>query len=670
MFKKKYTIKEAQSVGKSNVKSLRADVLAEIGKDNGDLFDLIVGKKDTVTKSKCQCGSGASAFVYFVNEVPFFISVDRMSQEEQSVISEERVSGFSVVPTIFFFLRLHQLLDDKKEQWMHLIGEAGAAVTCFGPTSRFLLSGAHLMMPGILKVQSSTPLVEGQLALIYVSGLNVPYAVGFVTRNLVLRKGVGVGVYVAHCFQDNLWQEHENRFLTNYSLSSQAALIPAQFGESEIQEETLNAPLPAEVEEPANENNDAEINSESDENKHPDGSSATKAAEFFSDEDAVLTFCLCEAIRQLSRTDLPLPLPQFTSAVVRSYPRDGAHVSPIQFKDTKYKRALPFFQKFPDLLTIAEVSPGVHSVMSVNKSALVMREHKAKFTEFIETVHRDACENEARALQSKLLESGTAIFRQSIVSAGVFYVASRSLDDDLVRVLLLGDELNIPDGVRFPTLEQVMNGTVPKYEPLPIDDSVFDELYTRKALVDHLKKYIQAHSLLIVSTGGKGEMPKVKLDITLSKIFTSKCGASELPLNQAEEGMLRLFKVKHQVVLQTLVEGSALASENLVPKTILKSGNLPKVNVWAEKVTGNKFVTIVRNLESFGFDLNLLARQWKKQFSSSCSVVDPSVEMRNLKSGTKIPLEIHLQGSLAPKVEAALLNEANFPPSALVSKKP
>lgn len=664
MFKKKYTSKEAQTVGKSNVKALKADVLDIIGHDNGELFDLIVGKKDTVTKGKYQCGPGASAFAYFVNDVPFFISVDRLSDEEQTLISEDRGSRYPVIPTVFFFLRLHQLLADRKEQWRHLISEAGTTVTCFGPTSRFLLSGAHLMMPGILRAHANKPAAEGQVAFIFTNGVEIPYAIGFVTSNLISQKDSGVGVYVVQCFRDNLWQDHENRFLTNYSLSSQAALIPVAFGDSEVVGEAADV---AKSDEPADISGET---AEATENAPAEEEETVATSTLFEDEDSVLTFCLCETVRQMSRATLPMPLPQFTSVVVRSYPRDGAHAGSIQFKDTKYKRALPFFQKFPELLVIAETSPGVHSVMTVNKSAAVMREHKKKYSVFLETVQREACEHESRVLQAKLLESGTAVFRQNIVSAGVFYAASRDLDEDLVRILLLGEELNIPENVRFPTLEQVMSGTAPTYEPTPVDEGVFDELYTRKTLVDNLKKYILAHTLLVVSTAGKGEMPTVKINDVLSKMFTSKSYAPELALNQVEEGMLKLFRTKHEILLQTTVEGSTLASENLVPKRIIKAGMLPKVNVWAEKATGNKYVTIVRNLESFGFDLNLLSRQWKKQFSSSCSVVDPSTDMKNLKSGTKIPLEIHLQGNSAPKVEAALLNEANLPASALVSKKP
>lgn len=663
MFKKRYTAKEGQSVGKSDVKKLRSAVLDVIGKENADRFYLMVGKKDTVTKRKYQCGPGSSAFVYSVNDVPFFVSVDVVSEEEQDTITHANRFSFPMVPTVFFFLRLHQLLADKPAEWASVVADAGAAVVCRGPTSRFLLSGAHLMMPGVLSVQKKSRLDVGDMALVYSVGVDVPYAVGIVTHSMAAKQEAGVGVFVLQCYRDNLWQEYENRFVTNYSLSSQTPLIPSAFEADEVCE-SYPAPVAAAAGErsPINENEDGESG---DENVEP----AADYAAIFADEDAVLTFSLCEGAKQVSASQLPLPMPQFTSLVVHAYPRDGAHTSAIQFKDTKYKKALAFFQNFPELLTIEETSPGVHSVTKLSRSADIMKKHNSAYADFLATVHRDGCDKEARALQAKLLADGTGVFRQHIVSATVLYAAPRDLDDDLARVLLLGEELNIPRDALYPTIEQVTTGTVPVYEKSVIGDNVLQDLYTRKTLTDNLTHYMKAHSLLVVSETDKSELPRVKIDGILAMMFSSKAYAPELPLDQAKQAMLGLFRPKHEIVLQTTVEGSSLASDNLIPRRIIKNGALPKVHVWSEKATNNKFITVVKNLEAFGFDLQLLADQWKKQFSTSSSIVDPSADMKNLKQGTKIQLEIHLQGNLQVKVEATLLKDANLPPMQLVSKK-
>ncbi|CAJ1988778.1 Translation initiation factor SUI1 [Leishmania donovani] len=663
MFKKKCTSKESQTVGKGDVKKLRADVVSVIGKDNADKFDLVVGKKDTITKRKYRCGPGSSVFVYSVDEVPFFISIDRLGKEEQDVITQADSFRFLMIPTVFFFLRLHQLLAERGDEWASLVNEGVVATVCRGSTSRFLLRGAHLMMPGILSTRKKTPLVVGDVALIYSLGVDVPYAVGIVTSNMTAKQDAGVGVFVVQCFHDNLWQEFENRFITNCSLSSQLPLIPSEFGEDEVRERLLEVGSATKD----NEKTDDEVSSnEAAEWKETPG---VDYANVFSDEDTMLNFCLCEAVKRVSPSLLPMPVTQFTSIVVASYPRDGAHTSAIQFKDTKYKKALAFFHGFPDLLTIAETSPGTHSVTQINKSADVMRQHNALYVDFLSTMHRERCEKEAQALQAKLLAEGTGVFRQYIVSADVFYAAPRGLEDDLIRILLIGEGLNIPRDALFPTIEQVATGTVPVFPRTPIGDSVLQELYTRKTLVNNLKNYIKAHNLLIVNEAEKCKLPSVKIDDTLSMMLTSKAYAPEIPLDQVVQGMLSLFKLKHEIILQTVVEGSSLASGNLNPKRIIKNGPLPKVRLWSEKSTNNKFITVVQSLESFGFDLQMLADQWKKQFCTSSGVVDPSTKMKNLKSGTKIPLEIHLQGNFQVQVAAALLNEANFPSSQLVCKK-
>ncbi|KAG5501660.1 hypothetical protein JIQ42_05511 [Leishmania sp. Namibia] len=663
MFKKKYTQKEIQSVGRGDVKKMKTDAVNVIGQENAYMLDLVVGKKDTVTKQKYYCGLGSSVFIYSIDDVPFFISIDRLSEEEQNIITPAKRFSCPMVPTVFFFLRLHQLLAKKGDEWTAAVNECGVAVTCRGPTSRFLLSGAHLMMPGILSTRKKTPVTVGNLALIYSLGVDVPYAVGIATNSMAAKQDAGVGVFVLQCFRDNLWQESENRFVTRYSLSSQTPLIPSEFEEDEVCEK------PPEVGAATTENQKTDhgvLGNEAAEWKDGQCDDNTDA---FSDEDTLLKFCLCEAVKQIPYSLLPMSMQQFTSIVVHSYPRDGAHTSAIQFKDTKYKKALAFFQGFPDLLKIDETSPGTYCVTQTDKSTDVMRQHNAMHAHFLSTTHREGCEEEARALQAKLLSMGTDMFRQTIVSASIFYAVPRGLEDDLIRVLLMGEEPGIPRDGQFPTIEQVTTGTVPVFEKTAINDTVFEELYTRKKLLDNLKKYIKAHNLLIVNESEKGKIPSVKMNGTLSMILTSKAHAPEVPLDQVEHGMLSLFRLKHEIILQTIVEGSSLATDNLIPKRIIKNGPLPKVNVWSEKSTNNKFVTIVRNLESFGFDLQLLANQWKKQFSTSSGVVDPSTKMKNLKSGTKIPLEVHLQGNLQLKVSAALLKEANIPPSQLVCKK-
>ncbi|CAJ1013562.1 Pre-PUA-like domain/Translation initiation factor SUI1, putative [Leishmania lindenbergi] len=663
MFKKKCTTKEAQSISKSDVKKLRADVVDVIGKNSAEKFDLVVRKKDTVTKRKYQCGSGSSVFVYSVNEVPFFISIDRLGKEEHNVITEARPFSFLIVPTIFFFLRLHQLLAEKGDEWTSVVNEVGVAIICRGPTSRFILSGAHLMMPGILSARKKTPVSVGDVALIYSLGVDVPYAIGIVTSSMAARQDTGVGVFVVQCFRDSLWQEFENRFITNYSLSSELFLIPSEFEEDEVREKLSEMGVAT----TENENTNHHVfNNEVTEGNEAPGVDYT---DIFSDVDRVLKFCLCEAVKQVSCSLLPMPMQQFTSIVVHSYPRDGAHTSAIQFKDTKYKKALTFFQGFPDLLTVVETSPCVYCVTQVTKSADLMRQHNALYADFLSTVHMEGCRKEAQELQAKLLADGAGVFRQCIVSASVFYAAPRSLDDDLIRILLLGEELNIPRDSLFPTIEHATTGIVPIFEKAPIDDSVLQEIYTQKTLVDNLKNYIKAHNLLVVSDSEKGKLPRVKIDDVLSMMFTFKAYTSEMPLDQVKEGMLRLFRLKHEIVLQTVVEGASLASDNLIPKRLIKNGPLPKVNLWSEKSTNSKLITIVQNLESFGFDIELLADQWKKQFSTSCGVVDPSTKLKNLKPGTKIPFEIHLQGDLKQKVAAALLKEANLPPSQLICKK-
>ena len=111
-------------------------------------------------------------------------------------------------------------------------------VFCRGPTSSFIIRGAHLMGPGVQSWEFGS---DSSVACICSVGNSIPYAVGVFSSSHMPQGscgdgdrvcGEGVAVYVLHSFGDALW----DAFVADYrqwcvregQLSS-SAILPASF---------------------------------------------------------------------------------------------------------------------------------------------------------------------------------------------------------------------------------------------------------------------------------------------------------------------------------------------------------------------------------------------------------------------------------------------------------
>lgn len=627
MLHKKVTTKGTHILRKDAISKLKGDVQSLLGDLDQTVVDSIFVKGLEEQIWTC---SGSKVSLYLLNKVPFFAEVHSLSLSED----DEDNCGKVVFPTIFFFIKYRALFGAKSRSSYESYSRSGNVIICRGATSRYLISGAHLMIPGIVDI---TVKESSRFALIFSLGCEIPYAVGFLTNNFLEKSSSGVGVYVLHCYKDYLW----STFLSAFSIDCGSYLgtknsVPLEFQENEVIEVLANA-------------EDAE-DAEGEREAESERENCSTDEQLLLNEDDKLMFCLVETVKVISSESLPMKLSQFMSLFWTNYPRISANSEPIDFKTTAFKKALPYIQQF-DWIVVEEESPGVHLIAKINNRGTIVRKHNATYAKFLEEIHIPRVEKERGEIERSLLANEKVLLESKVVSTALLYKAKPNINRSLACVLLLGTELE--DAELFPSLEA---------EKVKKEDSIqknaelshaLTQLYSSKHVVDNAKKYIREKSLICESSTGS-TVPDVRLGGAFS-VLPHK--TSSIPITRVNEVCLQEFLLLHEITLETTVKG--LNQSKYIPLThILKAGELPVIELTVKRI-GNLKVTVAANLEAVGFNLPMLCRQWKHQFSVGCTIVDPT------QGSKRKPFEVHLQGSLSDELQQ-LLAEKHKVPNAMI----
>ncbi|AAZ12336.1 translation initiation factor SUI1, putative [Trypanosoma equiperdum] len=654
MFHKKYVVKGQVSVSKKESKCLWDNIYGIVGEDNLSCLDSFWRRNDSVVRTLWEFSGGGSAVLYSINKVPLVISVNRLSEDADSVCLENQ---FTIVPTLFMLSLMRCYYKKEDTDFGSLFG---ARVFCHGPTSRFILSGAHLMLPGIIerRTQTDTPVRKGDLVFIYSLGNLFPYAVGLATDGLAGSNQRGKGVYVIHSYKDGLWNLCFDAF--HEYCSSSISVVPSTFRDSEVVEIVSSQMHPV----CERTRGETSLNGEADLTDDAAGASCEdervmKAAlSLLEDEDNVLDFALCEAIRELNVSALPLPVGEFVPLLLSNYPRFPNVQMRFDFKGTKYRKALSYLTVRDETLIISEEKKGEHFIVSVNKKSDLYRTHRRSYADFLKLFHIPLKEEERLVLEQQALRGGVKKGLQRRIKSveALYSPRGRSLLN--IQLFLCTGILLEQGGV----VSGTVNGSSDKFDNHKgsgDDDEYLDDLYSKKQLCDMLRSYISSKNILNIS-GDRSGIPCVLLDEFLGPLVRGS--VKEIPITELEELILqKLFVPVHKITLETsaVITGGSSSAPTVTQLT--KRGTLPKVLIYTEKRSGNKIVTAVKHLDDFGFDLFSLSNKWKHQFSTSCSIFDPSKGMQNLKPGTKIALEVHLGGNWLVKLKKLLEVELGFP---------
>ena len=133
----------------------------------------------------------------------------------------------------------------------------------------------------------------------------------------------------------------------------------------------------------------------------------------------------------------------------------------------------------------------------------------------------------------------------------------------------------------------------------------------------------------------KGEKTKIKSSIENEVIDT------EIIIGKDELMKTVLSKLS---VYTALVQGG---------EAKITSGGPPKVVLDVKRRAGNKDVTIVRGLQSFGLSNEIVSKDWQKQFACSVSV--------NTIAGMVKEKEVVIQGNMINELERCLYEQWHIP---------
>lgn len=673
MLSKKYTVKGTHSLRKNDVTALKSAVQNLVG-DECSVISEIFEKKNKWSEQIWSLGLGMKVSLYLCEKVPFFVEIKDFLMNDEEDESRE----FLFFPTIFFFLKFREVFS--LESSNNFPQKMGSLLMCRGPTSRFLISGAHLMIPGILRSSLNS---SSRLAFIYSVGTPFPYAIGYMTKNLLAGNNNGIGAFILHCYKDCLWSGFYDAYVTDYALcaahGANCVALPTEFTEKEVFENLVSLQQsesheihqdPNAVSNPANVQNTDNLTSVIHENDVSgeldlEGQVVGGVKELVSfSEEEKLMFCFAETLKTVTPTMLPLKVSYFMALFTPNYPRITEDSKPVDFKNTSFKKALTFLQSL-EYLTIEETTKGVHSITRMMHRGRLLTEHEEKYRDFLDNVHTPFVERERLTMEQKALETDKVLYEQKLISVELVFKPDKKMNRNLAYVLLLGKEVD--DTALFPSL-----GDKPKVVvPPPADDeelaAAFEKFYSRKQVSDHVDAYIKAKGLLVVDKENPRAVPHVRLDGALIPLLKTT-SSSLVPVNQIGQICLKTaFHVIHELIIQTNVKGiSDTGASSIPPKRIQKEGPLPIVEVLVEK-RGNKKVTVVKNLEAAGFTLKPLCSKWKLQYSTSCLVFDPDDGVER-KGGKKHPKEIHIQGSFVLEMKNTMINELGFLPHMVVCR--
>ncbi|KAH9600492.1 SUI1 domain [Trypanosoma melophagium] len=647
MFHKKYTVKEQEAVSKKESKKIREIIFGFFENDHSESLESFWKKGDAMTRITWEFSTGGSASFYLVNKIPLVISTSSLPDDSNNLLPRGEIV---FLPTLFLFMMMRIFY---KGEDVPLTKNYGSSVWTRGPTSEYILSGAHLMMPGILdlNIQNDKRFRVRDIVFIFTAGVSWPYGIGLATSDLVNFSQRGRGVYVLHSYRDLLWNSYFIEF--NSICPSIIPALPVEFQENYVtegllQREDIQNDVNKEETEVKDEEKEIHEITETIESDICDDEDLLikSTLERLSGEDALLDFALCEAVKGITKSMLPLPLTEFSPLLISNYPRIPGVKMQIDLKRTKYKKMLLYLRLRNDIITVSEINKGVFSVIQINKSCELLRNHRLEYGEFLREVHEPAKEMEIlEAEQQALREGAKGGFKRRIVSIETLFSPRGGDAMELKRILCTG------------VLDNEIQQTIRNSKD--IDNDFLDKLYSRKNLSENLRKYIVGRGLLKIEGKGEGS-PFVELTEALSCL--RKDSVNWLRITEVENFIFQhMYTSVHQIIIEANPVINGVVTSKSFFTRITGRKKLPKILLYTEKRQGNKIVTVVKYLDTYGFHLSALASQWKQQFSTSCCVHDPSKDFQKLKQGTKIALELHLGGDWLSKLTTVLEKELGFP---------
>jgi len=428
-----------------------------------------------------------------------------------------------------------------------------------------LAGGADLMFPGVIPPKEGLPHFNvNQPCFVTLLGNSSAVAVGVTasSKQDIINDGAqGKRVTIYHCYQDHLWLLGDR---TEVPLMLDITMLLKSTDNVEHADvvivDDVDKSIKNIVELPDADRNPAN----EDKSYTTDGENPTNETEIIEElspqemMDKLLLNCFCQAVLDAKKVELPILVSKFSSRYLHPTCPEGQR---IDVKKSSYRKMSKFLadMQVKGLIEVKELSKGVESITKLYLENEILKEYKK--SEFAQL------RKEFQEL--KLLEEQDAAKKND-------------------------------KGVEIRDLFSVSAKTVTFFKEFELSKgAVLSASEVRKYVTEYVKKQ--------QLTDPANKM-YVRLDPLLTDTLYERGNYEE--------------RLPWDALLTKLTGAMNICHEVTIPghDPIIKKGRMDFIEVSIEQRMGNKKVTIIKNLESFGIDTKRFAQELQQTAASSTSV--------------------------------------------------
>ncbi|XP_071500611.1 eukaryotic translation initiation factor 2D-like [Diadema antillarum] len=601
MFKKPFHVKTNTAMKNSDKRKLKSSVLQQFAEITSEQVELVLPNKAAVTAMKIQTHGEDHVVVYVVEGIPAFFESERF-----------------LYPTVYTLWKCPNLLP---------------CFTTWPPVLEKLRGGADLMLPGVVVPPEGLPRVEkSQLCGVNLMGNLAPVAIGTAalsSSDMVASAMKGKGLLTIHSLGDHLW-------------------------------EAGNKSIPPQIDPKVNSQSGAEMNDESDTDRTVGGDNQAESEQRITAEDAEKNGADCgentrtgESGDGVAEEMSSMSLDPADGAVGGS--DEGAQgeeeeeeedygLSPADIMDQLLYQCLLHSLKKKvkpsdlPLLTSTFYRNYILPCCPEGKTLDIKKSSYKKLSKFLEAMQ------DRRLLEVKEAKKGvdnvTAIYK----------------DHDDIRSFVPPDNSNESQEAAALSSEQTVGSKAPEGPPefrtfycvtpnvAPVlQSSGFQKgtWMTKEEVRNAVTAYVKNESLV-----DQGDYSRVTLDPILhdAVINKSEGSVSHLKWDQLFTRCLHKMNSGYQIVYPGLPTSSKLR---------IHKGQVQPIKLKVERKAGNKWITIINNLEQFNLDPKDFAHHLQISVAASTSVG----ESPNAKEG----LRVTVQGNQIKFLEKFLTGHYKIP---------
>lgn len=189
-----------------------------------------------------------------------------------------------------------------------------------------------------------------------------------------------------------------------------------------------------------------------------------------------------------------------------------------------------------------------------------------------------------------------------------------------------------------------------------------DSLYSLKEIKECINNYVKEKSYIYEKDKKYVNIPLYFFNCVgkdVMKYLKSKC---EIRVNESESESEKVLISRDKfgvIILDKCVE-YVLIKEYGSDRYIIKKGEIKKIEISEEKRLGRKYITIIKNLEEYGINLNVFVNELSKRCASSVSI-------SNNENISKNKL-VQVQGRFNSEISKMLLSEYRIPSKYIIVK--